>query len=182
MARASLIPLRPKEFLSNLTQPEQSCLTWFVLSGCSKKEAFITFARPDMLESKAKAAVDDYIKQFFARKESIAYIEAYERTIKDFMRPPAKPTAAQTTSIEERKAKAKTKLVEFAMDLANNIDQADDQEFVLKVADKAGLLEMEDQAEEVPRRYLPVSCNICEYKKFVEENCDIVPDGTDIAG
>lgn len=82
----SVIPLRPKDFSSPLSQQEQACLTWFVLSGCTKKEAFVTFARPDMLGSKSKAAVDDFVKQFFARKESKEYISAYEDTLGEILK------------------------------------------------------------------------------------------------
>lgn len=172
-----LIPLRPSGLVSSLTQPEQSALTWYVISGCTKKDAFITFARPDMLDTKAKAALDDYVKQFFARKEVKEYIEAYEKTLSDAIDKKPLPSEPKGT-IEERKARAKTKLVEFAMSLANNITEAADPEFVLKVADKAGLLDMNDEAIELPRRYLPVTCGSCEYRKFVEENCDKVDDGT----
>lgn len=174
----SFIPLRPNNFVSPLTQDEQSALTWYVLSGCSRRDAFITFARPDMLGSKAKAAIDDYIKQFYARKEVKEYIDAYQKTLDEFLHPtPVKKKPVG--SLEERKAQAKTKLVEFAMSLADNIDQAEDPEFVLKMADKAGLLDGDEQVEEQPRRYLPVTCGECAYRKFVEENCEEVPDGTD---
>ena len=176
-----LIPLRPDNVSTPLSQPEQAALSWYVLSGCTKKEAFLIFARPDMLDSKAKAAVEDYVKQFYARKEVKDYIEAYQATLDAFLHPAAKKTEQPAGSLEERKAKAKTKLVEFAMSLADNIEQAEDPEFVLKMADKAGLLDGDEEVEEQPRRYLPVTCNECAYRKFVEENCEEVPDGTEIA-
>jgi len=175
----SLIPLRPSAIVSGLTQDEQSALTWFVISGCSRKDAFVTFARPDMLASKAKAAIDDYVKQFFSRKECIAYIEAYRQTLDNFLNQ-KKEEAKVSGSLEERKAKAKTKLVEFAMSLADNIESADDPEFVLKMADKAGLLDGDEEVEVKPQRFLGVRCSECAYRKFVEENCEEVPDGTEV--
>ena len=132
-----------------------------------------------MLGSKAKAALDDYVKQFFARKEVKEYIDEYQKVLDGALHPKT-VQPKQSGSLEERKAKAKTKLVEFAMTLADNIEQADDPEFVLKVADKAGLLDGEEEVEEQPRRYLPVTCSSCEYRKFVEENCEVVSDGTEI--
>lgn len=177
----SLVPLRPANFISTLNQDEQSALTWYVLSGASKKDAFITFARPDMLGSKAKAAIDDYVKQFYARKEVKEYIDAYQKTIDGFLHPSATPVKPVGT-LEERKAMAKNRLIEFAMDLADNIETAKDPELVLKMADKAGLLDSDEQVEEQPRRYLPVTCSGCEYRKFVEENCEEVPDGTEFEG
>lgn len=168
----SLIPLRPSAIVSGLTQDEQSALTWFVISGCSRKDAFVTFARPDMLASKAKAAIDEYVKQFFSRKECIAYIEAYRQTLDNFLNQ-KKEDAKVSGSLEERKARAKTKATEFAISLADNIDQADDPEFVLKLMDKVGLLDGDEQVEEQPRRYIPQSCLAgCRYRLFVEENCE----------
>lgn len=121
------------------------------------------------------------MKEFFASKDVKAYIEAYNKTLDAFLHPVQVKSEPKGT-MEERKAKAKTKLVEFAMSLADNIDQASDPEFVLKVADKAGLLEGDEEVEEQPRRYLPVTCSECAYRKFVEENCEEVPDGTEIEG
>lgn len=119
------------------------------------------------------------MKEFFASKDAKAYLEAYQKTLDEFLH--AKPAKSEPKgSLEERKAKAKTKLVEFAMSLADNIDQATDPEFVLKVADKAGLLDGDEEVEEQPRRYIPVSCNECAYRKFVEENCERVEDGTEL--
>lgn len=175
----SQIPLRPSEPFSGLTQPEQAALTWFVLSGCSKKEAFITFARPDMLPSSAKAAIDEYVKQFFAQKVVKDYLEAYQATLDEFFHP-GPVESKKTGTIEERKAMAKSKLIEFAMDLADHIADAEDPEMVLKLADKAGLLDGDEVIDEEPRRYLPVTCSGCAYRKFVEENCEEVPDGTEI--
>lgn len=176
MAKA-LIPLRPDDFYSSLSQPEQTCLTWFVLSGCARKDAYLAFAHPEFWVSVSKPAFEASMKEFFASKEAKEYIEAYQKTLNNFLHP-APVKAKATGTMEERKAKAKTKLVEFAMTLADNIDQADDPEFVLKVADKAGLLDGEDEVVEQPRRYLPETCSACEYRKFVEENCERTDDGT----
>ncbi|MBO7510028.1 MAG: hypothetical protein J6T35_02495 [Bacteroidales bacterium] len=132
-----------------------------------------------MIGAKSKAALEDYVKQLFASKDAKEYLAAYQDTLDAFLHP-APVQSKPTASLEERKAKAKTKLVEFAMTLADNIEQAEDPEFVLKMADKAGLLDGDEEVEEQPRRYLPVTCSGCEYRKFVEENCERVEDGTDL--
>lgn len=175
-----IIPLRPNGFVSSLTQEEQAALTWLTISGCSRKDAFIIFARPDMLESKAKAALDEYVKQFYARKEVKDYLDAYQKTLDEFLHPaPVKKEVEM--SLEEKKAVARTKAMEFAMDLANHIEDAEDPEVVLKLMDKVGLLDGEEEVIEQPRRYLSEDCDNCRYRKFIEENCEEVPDGTEIA-
>ena len=166
-----LIPLRPENFVSPLNQDEQSALTWLVISSCPQRDAFLTFVRPDMIASKAKSAVDSYIKQFFARKDVREYIDAYQNTLNEFLHPsPSKQKP--TESMDERKARAKTKATEFAMSLAENIEQADDPEYVLKLMDKVGLLDGDEKVEEQPRRYLPTSCGSCAYRMFCEENTE----------
>lgn len=178
----SIIPLRPENYVTKLTQDEQSCLTWYVISGCSRKEAFLIFARPDMFNSKAKAAVEDYVKQFYAQAEVAGYLEAYRGTLDNFLHPKAVKEKPAGT-LEERKARAKTKATEFAMSLAENIEQADDPEYVLKLMDKVGLLDGDEKVEEQPRRYLPVTCGECAYRKFIEENCvETTNPGTEVAG
>lgn len=183
MPRTSIIPLRPRDFSSPLSAPEQSCLTWYVLSGCTKKEAFITFARPDMLNSKAKAAIDDYVKQFFARKEVKEYIDAYEATLDAVLHPaPKKDAKSDGISVEEKKSKALSKLVEYVLAEANHIETAEDPKAILDYANKIGIFDVDEKPEELPRRYLPITCGECEYRKFVEENCEIVPEGTEFEG
>ena len=169
-----MIPVRPENYAATgLTKEEQTCLTWHVISGCTRRDAFITFARPDMLNSRAQAAIDEYVRQFFARREVKEYLVAYETTLENFLNPAKglKPFAPEL-SLEERKAKAKEKLPEFSMSLIQNIDQAKDPEMVMKLADKTGLLEIDEKAPEEPRRYLPVSCGQCAYRQFCEENTE----------
>ena len=167
----SLIPMRPEGFVSSLQQPEQTALTWYVLSGCTKKDAFFAFCRPDMMASKAKAAVEDYVKQFYARKEVKEYIEAYQATLDTVLHPVAKKETP-VGSLEERKAKAKAKATEFAITLADNIDQADDPDFVLKLLDKVGILDSGEEVEVAPQRFLAERCSDCRYRVFCEQECE----------
>lgn len=168
-----LIPLRPQGYVSDLKPEQQLALSWFVLSKCTRKEAFVRFARPDLALSSSAPALDNHVKEFFASKSAKEYIEAYTKTIENFLHPAPVAESKAKGSMEERKARAKTKLVEFAMSLADNIENAGDPEFVLKIADKAGLLDMEEKVEEQPRRYIPQSClDGCRYRMFVEENCE----------
>lgn len=166
-----IIPLRPEGFVSSLSQDEQSALTWLTISGCSRRDAFVIFARPDMLEMKAKAALDEYIKQFYARKEVKDYLDAYQKTLDEFLHPaPVKKEASG--SLEERKAKAKAKATEFAITLADNIEQADDPDFVLKLLDKVGILDSGEEVEVAPQRFLAERCSDCRYRVFCEQECE----------
>ena len=182
MPKTSIIPMRPENFKTQLTQGEQTALTWYVLSGCTKEDAFLTFARPDMLDSKAKAVVKETIKQFFARAEVKEYLMAYRTTIEDFVSPKRKEKEpVDSGSIEDKKARALTQLVEYVLQESENIATADDPKVILDFANRIGLFDVEEVKAEEPRRYLPVTCSDCAYRKFVEENCEEVPDGTELA-
>jgi len=162
-----IIPMRPRRGVYDLKPEEIDCLNWHVLSGCPRDEAFLRFIRPDYLVNRNSPSVKEAVKQFFAMADVRDYMEAYRETVTEREKPKEKPSA----SLEERKAKAKEKAMEFAMSLADNIENADDPETVLKLMDKVGLLDTEEEVIEQPRRYLPVTCGSCEYRKFIEENC-----------
>ena len=173
---AGMIPLRPKEGVFDLTQEEMTGLSWYVLSGCQREDAFLKFVRPDFIGSKSTPTIKAAVAQFFSSKDAKAYIEAYRMTIESELAPTEKVKTETFENLERRKEKAKNKLIDFALNLANNIGQAEDPEFVMKIADKCQLLDIEEKSEEKPRRYLPVTCSSCEYRKFVEENCERVAD------
>ena len=58
------------------------------------------------------------------------------------------------------------------MSLAENIDQADDPEYVLKLMDKVGLLDGDEQVEVAPQRFLAERCSDCRYRVFCEQECE----------
>lgn len=168
-----MIPLKPDFGTYDLTEDEMKGLAWFVISGCTREEAFLKFVRPDFVGTGAKAALKNAITQFFATKDARDFIDAYRQTLEKALgaTKSATPSGNSLEDIEARKLNAKTKLMDFAMELAENIENADDPEFVLKIADKVNLLGDGDIQEE-PRRYLPESCELCAYRKFCEENTE----------
>lgn len=167
-----IIPMRPKRGNFDLKPEEMDCLNWFVLSGCPRDEAFLRFVRPDYMSNRNSPSVKEAVKQFFAMGPVRDYIDAYKETITGAQKPKEDAKEKVSGTLEERKARAKTKLVEFAMSLADNIDQAEDPEFVLKMADKAGLLDGEEQVEVAPQRFLAERCSDCRYRVFCEQECE----------
>lgn len=165
--------MRPDSVPSTLSIDEQNALTWYVLSGCAKEDAVILFMRPDMAKSKAKAAVKEYVKQFFSRKDVREYMDAYAATMQDTLHPKKKQVLEMEGTVEEKKAKALGKLVEYVLSEANDIENADDPKAILDYANKIGLFDTDVDAPEVPRRYLPQSCgDHCAYRMFCEENTE----------
>lgn len=169
----SLIPMYPAAYKSSLTIDEQNCLSYYVISGCKREDAFSAFVNPALkINAPTLKKVSD---QFFSSKDAKDYIEAYTQTIEAVLHPAPKP-AAEKTPEERKKDKenALNKLVDYVTERAVNIDAAneDEREQILKFADKLGLLGEGEEHVEAPRRYLPISCSECAYRKFVEENCE----------
>lgn len=166
-----LIPLRPENFVSPLTQSEQTALTWCVLSGTSRRDSYLTFARPDLLGSKSKAAVEEHIKQFYSRKEVKEYIEAYQKTMDAILHP--QPSEEKpSVSMEEKAKMSMAKVREFAIELANHIEEAEDPEYVVKLLDKLGMLDNGEKVEIAPQRFLGERCSDCRYRVFCEQECE----------
>lgn len=163
--------MRPKSGKFDLRPEEMDGLSYYVLSGCPREVAFLKFMRPDFIGSKASAAVKSAVTQFFSAKPAKDYLEAYKQTIEDLLSP-KQAKAEPVGNIEERKARAKTKLVEFAMSLADHIEDAEDPETVLKLADKVGLLDQDEEVEVAPQRFLSERCCDCRYRLFCEENTE----------
>lgn len=184
---ASMIPMRPKTGKFNLLQEEMDGLSYYVISGCAREIAFLKFIRPDFIGSKSPAVVKSAVTQFFATKEVKEYLEAYKKTIEDLLSEKSrlKEKPKEKGTIEERKSRALSKLVDFVLAEAERIGEPDetgesaDPKAIMEFANKIGLFDQEEQVEEQPRRYLPVTCGDCAYRKFVEENCEEMQDGTD---
>lgn len=166
-----IIPLKPDFGTYDLTADEMRGLAWYVISGCSREEAFLKFIRPDFVGSTAKTALKNAISQFYGSKEVVSFVEAYRETLDKTLNVKTASRRTSSADTEARRLSAKTKLMDFAMSLADDIESADDPEFVLKIADKVGLLDGTD-IQEQPRRYLPETCSQCRYRLFCEEKCE----------
>ena len=177
-----MMPTRPKSGNFNLTQEEMDGLSYYVLLGASKEVAFLKFVRPDFIGSKSTAVVKSAVQQFFALKDVKDYLEAYKNTIDDIIskKKDKEKTKENKGTLEERKARALSKLVEYVIAESDKIGTEREGEVdvkaIMEFANKIGIFDQQEEVEEQPRRYLPVTCSICEYRKFVEENCERVED------
>lgn len=172
------VPNRPnsKNYYS-FNEDEFNCLNYYCLFEKPKAEAYKLFLKPEVASS--KTALKRYSEEFFASKEVIEYINDYKATLDSWLgavRDNNKPKVSNDDKgREERKRKA---LEILADDLIDQIfalrdgDEGIDRETIIKMVDKIGWLDDEDIRVEAPRRYLPETCSQCEYKRWIEENCE----------
>lgn len=167
---AKLIPMRPVGAF-RLSQAEQNCLTWYVLSGCKRDEAFAAFVRPDLAGN--PSILTQYSSQFFASQPATEYVGAYTTTLEAVLHP--KPTPVKKLSKEEqdkRNAEAVQKVVDWVIGHSDTIDSMEHPEELIKMMQRLGMLSDDTVTEEAPRRYLSEMCSQCRYRAFVEQECD----------
>lgn len=146
---------------------EMDCLTWYVLSGCKKEEAFGMFVKPDLVMN--KRMLKEVAMQFFASADARDYISVYRATLegKD-----VEQAELSDDDKEKRKLKAVQNFTDKVVDKMNgDLETVEEMDAVAKLADRVGVLGDGDEVHEAPRRYLPVSCNSqCQYRLFCEEH------------
>lgn len=156
---------------STMLEPDEiKCITYYVIFKTTKAEAFKRFVRPEIT---VKATLDKYSKAFFDDRRVKEYIQEYEKTLEDALTPKVESISEdEEDDLATKKKKAVSTFVHYILDQMDNIDLSEDPELVLKMVDKAGILDDEEVKTEAPRRYLPEMCSNCRYKKFCEEECE----------
>lgn len=168
----SKIPIRPQGRYK-LSAEQCDCLTWYLLKGCTQAQAYGLFVRTDLVFQKSLLRTE--AQQFFSSAEAVAYLKAYEYAIGNAATQDNAPKSKEIDAkeLEQKKLSAIKALVTWATEKSVDIDNLDEDTatLVLKVADKVGLFDDMEKAEEKPRRYLPVRCQSeCQYRLFVEQN------------
>lgn len=160
------IPIRPKGRRYKLTEKEMDCLTWHVLSGCKREDAYLIFVRPDLFVSKRNLSTIS--TQFYASMEVRAYIEAYKNTLED-----SHDADAEELDLDKKVEKANRNLNEQIVEkMTGTFDKVEDLAVINKLAKEAGMRNDKEQEQEKPRRYLPETCSACSYRVFVESNIE----------
>lgn len=175
---ASVIPLRPRNKKYSLTKEQQDCLTYYVITGCTRQEAFLLFF-PEFLKyevdkvvkGKLTKAGEQYCRQFFATAEVNDYIRDYKKTIGEKKAP---NNACGPEIDDSRKDNALKSLFDHVMNLVESSTEldADTLKVATEIFKKLGWLKDEEEQQEAPRRYLPEKCSDCLYKSFVESHIE----------
>lgn len=152
----------------NLTPAEKDCIAWYILSGCSPADAFCIFCRPELKVN--KMILKKVSSEFFGSVEVQSYMSAYKAELEQTLSQKEKEEEAPEVT-QKKKERALRKLMAYVIDQANHIESVEDKESIVKLADKLGLLDIDEERVEAPRRYLPETCSNCRYRKFIEENC-----------
>lgn len=159
------IPLRPSRKGYGLSEQEKNCLTWYVLSGCKRDEAYMIFVRPDLAISKKN--LSSATNQFFASMNVRDYLTDYKRLLTNGI---SLDDEQVDVDIEIRKARARDNFTDKVIEkMEGNMSSIDEMESVAKMADRVGMFGEESKADIAPIRFLPARCKSeCRYRLFVE--------------
>lgn len=166
------IPMRPRKLKDyGLTEKEKDCVVWYVISGCMREDSYMCFVRPDLAISRPNLM--KATNQFFAAPSVRDFMSDYMRTLEKFIEGNDYGHEDVEESREERLEKAVNKFTDKVMDaMTGDIDDVTKMDTVAKLADRVGILGKNEEIEEKPRRYLPVTCSRCSYREFVENGID----------
>lgn len=169
---AAIVPIRPKYKRYSLSKEQQDCLTYYVIMGCTKQDAFLLFF-PEflkyddsgrVLKGKLTKAGEQYCKQFFATAEVNDYIRDYKKTLLE------KDEESENDIDDNRKDRALKSLLNQAISLVESgtdLD-ADTVRTIADVFKRLGVLKDEVEQEIRPVRVLPSRCGECRYRIGVE--------------
>lgn len=170
---AAIVPIRPKYKRYSLSKEQQDCLTYYVLMGCTKQDAFLLFfpeflkydGSGRVLKGKLTKAGEQYCKQFFATAEVNDYIRDYKKTFEE------KETSENIgeDDREKRAGEAVKKFTNKIVDkMGGDFETVDEMDAIAKLADRVGVLDDKEKAEMKPIRFLPSRCGECRYRIGVE--------------
>ena len=172
------LPLRPNTSTRYaLTEEERYALCCYCVFECTKLDVF-KLSHPSVVGT--KNVLKSQAEQFFATSDVVNFIREYKQMLEEAEKAEKTEKPKHEYSGEEWESKKQRALLNLAQKgyrLTEDLDSEDaDVEMVVKVLDKLGWLDSEEETPEQPRRYLPETCSQCRYKKWIEENCEEVDD------
>lgn len=182
MADIKYFPTRPsndREF--KIERRAKDCLVTMVLLKYSKPEAFARFypeytCGDGIRESDLFKLTDTgkkYCNMFFDQEDNKNFLVSYRATLKSYLedRSVTVLEAESKTISEDRIDSSLNTLIMQAVKRIERGEELDNDTFKLfmELFKKLGKFSEEGTVVEPPKRYLPVRCNECSYKQFIDE-------------
>lgn len=169
------LPTRPDSKTQyRLTDAERYALCCYCVFECSKLDVFM-FAHPEVVGT--KALVRNQCEQFFASSDVANFLREYREMLDNSDEQKATtPDNKEDDDVDlsERMQRIKRKIFLRGEQLAKDLNASKEElDLAIKLLDKSGVFDTDEEVIEQPRRYLPETCSNCRYKIWIEENCDI---------
>lgn len=154
-------------------------LSYHVLFSCSKYSAMEKlFPEYNDTRGSITAKGKQTADQIFDHPENKKYIKAMRQTLSDISGGLYKPDSEEKSNLSEISEGTKratiTRLLNQLVKLIGEGNlTGEDIKTYSEIMKKVGWLKEEEDAQEAPRRYCPVTCKQCDYKIFVEEQMEL---------
>lgn len=141
-----------------------------ILFEIPRKEAFVTFIRPDLKNSKS---ADVWCQQFFAYSEVKEYIKAYKETLSEWQSKlivREDNDTPEEEDLDSRTSSVLKKLKRMVFDAVERGDTTDPEVLgeLVKLLKSFGVIKDEENLAKPPERFLPEMCDQCLYKKAID--------------
>lgn len=159
---------KDKEFTIPVLDKE--LIVYVVALGVSNEKAYARF-HPEFLDINGKLSDigKKQCRQFFSYARNKEYMDAYRDTLERTFGKSKRPQVTEEMS-ESRKDKALKIFTNKVYDQMEQVDNLQEMTDVATLGKAVKIFREEEEKVELPRRYLPETCNECAFKKFVEEN------------
>lgn len=168
------LPTRPDTSTRyTLSEAERYALCVFCVFETTKLDAF-KLAHPEVVGT--KNVLKSRCDEFFASSDVVNFMREYRAYLEGL----DKEEKTEQVELKEndddlsaRMQHIKRKIFLRGEELANSIGATKEElELAIKLLDKSGVFDTDEEVMEQPRRYLPETCSQCRYKKWIEENCE----------
>lgn len=178
MADERLIPNRPIPDESKIPARDKDLLSYAIAFAIPNQKAFALW-HPEFLDSSGKLNKTGRAActQFFNYSKNREYADSYANHLKAFLSKKESGVKSETSAIidDARKDNARVALYNKVIRLIEGDDELDPDTLKIAVdmAKKLSIVADDIEAQEQPRRYIPVRClTECAYRLFVESNVE----------
>ena len=169
------LPTRPDTSTRyTLSEAERYALCVFCVFETTKLDAF-KLAHPEVVGT--KNVLKSRCDEFFASSDVVNFMREYRAMLDKVDKTEQVEPKENDDDLSARMQHIKRKIFLRGEELANSIGATKEElELAIKLLDKSGVFDTDEEVMEQPRRYLPETCSQCRYKKWIEENCEEIDD------
>lgn len=153
---------------SILTKADAQMLDVYILSGMKWIEVWMMFKG----STGTKVTNQSKASQFLSLHDVQIYLEERCKQINSFINKQQTPSTSTSSGDYEVTKEDFKQLLRISVDHAKDVNDPLHIDALKALLSKAAKFLDAEDTQEPPKRYIPVTCSICRYRKFCEEECE----------
>lgn len=165
------LPTRPDTSTRyTLSEAERYALCVFCVFETTKLDAF-KLAHPEVVGT--KNVLKSRCDEFFASSDVVNFMREYRAMLDEVDKGGQVEPKENNEDLSARMQHTKRNIFLRGEELANSIGATKEElELAIKLLEKSGVFDTDEEVMEQPRRYLPETCSQCRYKVHCEQECE----------